>query len=633
MNETQRDSDARCAASSTSWRASAPSSRRASPSCARRSTRSLAQEASARRRCCERGRGHAVRRRLRSRAALTDTRAFEIARAMLDGFDRHYRLFRQASAEAKERFEAADWHGQQRAQAQRIEFYDLRVDEAAERLQSEFEAATLPMEVWQQVKLHYIGLLIDHHQPELRRDLLQLGDDQDPAPQLLPQRLHLRPPGGLDRLHRERRAGGAADLPRLLPDARDAGRDLAARRHNFQLAREFEDLEPRRRRGDGGGGRAARRSSACARTSRSRCCRRCSSATRAPTSSARSSTASPRRRSRCRSCTASDGRLVIDTALFGEDDLLLLFSFARAYFMVAMEIPSAYVQFLRSLMPRKPRSEIYSALGLQKQGKNMFYRDFLMHMRHSSDKFRIAPGIKGMVMLVFDLPSFPYVFKVIKDFYPPQKDTTREQIKAKYLLVKQHDRVGRMADTLEYSDVAFPRARFDDELVDELRHFCPSLLEDDGDALVIRHVYIERRMIPLNIYLQEATRRADRAGGGRVRQRDQGPGARQHLPRRHAVEELRRHAPRQGRVLRLRRDRVPDRLQFPQGARAAQRGRGDVGRGLVQGRPEGRLSGDLRAVPARQSGGPRGLHGAPRRPARRGILARPQGGNPGRLRA
>ena len=110
--------------------------------------------------------------------------------------------------------------------------------------------------------------------------------------------------------------------------------------------------------------------------------------------------------------------------------------------MVDMEVPSAYVQFLRSLMPRKPRNEIYNALGLAKQGKTLFYRDFLYHLKHSSDKFRIAPGIKGMVMLVFDLPSFPYVFKVIKDYYPPQKDTTREQIKGKYLLVKQHDRVG-----------------------------------------------------------------------------------------------------------------------------------------------------------------------------------------------
>jgi isocitrate dehydrogenase kinase/phosphatase len=210
------------------------------------------------------------------------------------------------------------------------------------------------------------------------------------------------------------------------------------------------------------------------------------------------------------------GKLVIDTALSREDDLLLVFSFARAYFMVDMEVPSAYVQFLRSLMPRKPRAELYSALGLQKHGKNLFYRDLLAHLRHSSDRFRIAPGIKGMVMLVFDLPSFPYVFKVIKDFYPPQKDTTREQIKGKYLLVKQHDRVGRMADTLEYSNVAFPRARFEEELIAELKHFCPSLMEDDGDTLVIRHVYIERRMIPLNIYLQDATAAGDRDGIGRA---------------------------------------------------------------------------------------------------------------------
>jgi isocitrate dehydrogenase kinase/phosphatase len=204
------------------------------------------------------------------------------------------------------------------------------------------------------------------------------------------------------------------------------------------------------------------------------------------------------------------GKLVIDAALFGEDDLLILFSFARAYFMVDMGIPSAYVQFLRSMMPHMPRAEIYNALGLAKQGKTLFYRDFLYHLRHSTDKFRIAPGIKGMVMLVFDLPSFPYVFKVIKDYYPPQKDTTREQIKGKYLLVKQHDRVGRMADTQEYSEVAFPRERFSDELIAEIEKFAPSQLEisdRDGDGqteVIIKHVYIERRMIPLNIYLQEA---------------------------------------------------------------------------------------------------------------------------------
>ncbi|MCJ7799033.1 MAG: bifunctional isocitrate dehydrogenase kinase/phosphatase, partial [Polaromonas sp.] len=206
----------------------------------------------------------------------------------------------------------------------------------------------------------------------------------------------------------------------------------------------------------------------------------------------------------------ADGKLMIDTVLYTEDDMEMLFSYARAYFLVDMPVPSAYVQFLRTLMPRKPRAEIYSAVGLHKQGKNSFYRDLLVHLRHSSDRFRIAPGIKGMVMLVFDLPSFPYVFKLIKDFYPAQKHTTREQIKGKYLLVKQHDRVGRMADTQEYSEVAFPRDRFSDALIAEIEKFAPSQLEisdRDGDGqmeVVIKHVYIERRMIPLNIYLQEA---------------------------------------------------------------------------------------------------------------------------------
>jgi isocitrate dehydrogenase kinase/phosphatase len=187
----------------------------------------------------------------------------------------------------------------------------------------------------------------------------------------------------------------------------------------------------------------------------------------------------------------------------------VLFSFTRAYFMVEMEVPSAYVNFLRTLLPNKPRSEIYTILGLQKLGKAAFYRDFLHHLRYSSDSFETAPGIRGLVMAVFALPSFPYVFKVIKDNFSPPKETTRAQVKEKYLLVKNHDRVGRMADTLEYSNVAFPRARFADELLDELKEVAPSLVEVDGDEIIIKHLYIERRMMPLNIWLVEAEKRGD----------------------------------------------------------------------------------------------------------------------------
>ncbi|MFT3664214.1 bifunctional isocitrate dehydrogenase kinase/phosphatase [Piscinibacter sp.] len=434
---------------------------------------------------------------------LTDSRSFDIAQALLEGFNRHYRLFRETSALAKRRFEQADWHAQQRAQRERIEFYDKRVEEAAERLQTEFQAGSLEMDVWQQVKLHYIGLLIDHHQPELAETFFN-----SVTTKILHRSyfnndfIFVRPAVSTEYIENDE----PASLPtyRAYYPTKDTLRDTLLRViDNFQLQREFEDL-----------GRDVDHvlAAVLARLGEFRM--------RANFQLQVLSSLFYRNKGAYAVGKIINGfnempfalpilytprgQLAIDAALFGEDDLLMLFSFARAYFMVDMEVPSACVQFLRSMMPRKPKSELYNAIGLQKQGKNLFYRDFLYHLKHSSDRFRIAPGIKGMVMLVFDLPSYPYVFKVIKDFYPAPKETSRELIQSKYRLVKTHDRVGRMADTLEYSNVAFPRARFEPALVAELKHFCPSLIEEDGDTLVIRHLYIERRMIPLNIYLQEA---------------------------------------------------------------------------------------------------------------------------------
>jgi isocitrate dehydrogenase kinase/phosphatase len=435
--------------------------------------------------------------------------AYDIAKAMMDGFNRHYRLFRTESARAKHRFETADWHGQQRAQRERIEFYDLRVKEASARLEKEFKAGEQPMDVWQQVKLHYIGLLVDHHQPELAETFFNSVTTK------ILHRTHfhndfifVRPAVSTEYIENDEPA--ATPTYRAYYPSRDTLRETIVRMiDNFQLHLPFEDLER-----DAGfvleamGARLAQvklRANFQVQVLSSLFFRNKGAYAVGKIINGFNEVpfALPILHSK-------SGKLVIDAFLSGEDDLQALFSFARAYFMVDMGVPSAYVQFLRSLMPRKPRNEIYNALGLAKQGKTLFYRDFLYHLRHSSDKFRIAPGIKGMVMLVFDLPSFPYVFKLIKDFYPPPKDTTREKIKGKYLLVKQHDRVGRMADTLEYSEVAFARDRFEEELIEEIRKYAPSQLEvsdRDGDGreeVIVKHLYIERRMIPLNIYLQEA---------------------------------------------------------------------------------------------------------------------------------
>jgi isocitrate dehydrogenase kinase/phosphatase len=434
--------------------------------------------------------------------------AFDIAKAMMDGFNRHYRLFRTESARAKHRFETADWHGQQRAQRERIEFYDLRVLECSNRLEREFKAGDQPMEVWQQVKLLYIGLLVDHHQPELAETffnsvttkILHRSYFQNDF-------IFVRPAVSTEYIQNSE--ADARPTYRAYYPTRETMQATALRMvQDFDLRLGFEDLERdialvaqvmTQQLGD-----FALRANFQVQVLTGLFFRNkgCYIVGKLINGFQELGFALP-------VLHGKTGLLRIDAALFGEDDLLMLFSFARAYFMVDMEVPSAYVQFLRSLMPRKPRNEIYNALGLAKQGKTLFYRDFLHHLRHSTDKFRIAPGIKGMVMLVFDQPSFPYVFKVIKDFYPPPKDTSREQIKGKYLLVKQHDRVGRMADTLEYSGVGFPLDRFELELLAEIEKFAPSQLQintrsDGTQEVIIKHVYIERRMIPLNIYLQEA---------------------------------------------------------------------------------------------------------------------------------
>lgn len=440
---------------------------------------------------------------------LDSPQAYDIAKAMMDGFNRHYRLFRTESARAKHRFETADWHGQQRAQRERIEFYDLRVREAVTRLEKEFKAGEQPMEVWQQVKLHYIGLLIDHHQPELAETFFN-----SVTTKILHRTyfhndfIFVRPAVSTEYIENEE-PGATPTFRAYYPTRETLHENLVRIVDNFRLQRAFDDLERDARFVlEAMSSRLAQvklRANFQVQVLSSLFFRNKGAYVVGKIINGFNELpfALPILHNR-------QGKLVIDTCLFGEDEMQMLFSFARAYFMVDMEVPSAYVQFLRSLMPRKPRAEIYNALGLAKQGKTLFYRDFLYHLKHSSDKFRLSPGIKGMVMLVFDLPSFPFVFKVIKDFYPPQKDTTREQIQGKYLLVKQHDRVGRMADTLEYSEVAFDRDRFEDELIEEIRKFAPSQLEvsdRDGDGheeVIIKHLYIERRMIPLNIYLAEA---------------------------------------------------------------------------------------------------------------------------------
>jgi len=201
----------------------------------------------------------------------------------------------------------------------------------------------------------------------------------------------------------------------------------------------------------------------------------------------------------------SHGKLYVDAFITNSNRMATIFGFARSYFMVQTEAPSALVRFLKDLMPHKTLAELYASIGFHKQGKTEFYRDFLHHLRRTDDQLVAAAGVKGMVMTVFTLPSFPYVFKVIKDTLGSTKTFSRQTVIDRYRMVKRHDRVGRMADTLEFADVAIPLDRIAADLLDELQATVGGSIQVEDKTLVIKQLFVERRMTPLNLFLEYAS--------------------------------------------------------------------------------------------------------------------------------
>lgn len=197
--------------------------------------------------------------------------------------------------------------------------------------------------------------------------------------------------------------------------------------------------------------------------------------------------------------------LFVDACLTDSNDASIVFGFARSYFMVYAPQPGALVEWLREILPAKTTAELYSAIGCQKHAKTECYREHLRFMAQTDESFIVAPGVKGMVMLVFTLPGSDRVFKVIKDRFAPQKQVTEAQVMACYQLVKEHDRVGRMADTQEFEHFILPKKNTSPELMAELQREVPAKMEDLGSSIVLRHLYIERRMTPLNLYLEQAS--------------------------------------------------------------------------------------------------------------------------------
>ena len=385
---------------------------------------------------------------------------------------------------------------------ERIQFYDARVRECVDRLRAEFDVDALETSVWQEAKLQTIGLLVDHSQPELAETFFNS----------VITRILRRSYVDNDLIF-VRATISTADIESDPPIYRSYYPKPGALQATF--AQVFEDFGWRRTFGD-----LARDVEQLVAAVERRA--ELMWTHLEPNHQVRV-LSSPFYRNKAAYVLGTivnghaelpfavpvlhdaRGGLELDAIVLEPDEINVLFSLSRAYFMVDMEVPSGYVEFLRTMSPTRTRSELYTMIGLGKQGKTLFYRDLLRHLDHSEDAFVEAPGIRGKVMLVFTLPSYPYVFKLIKDVFGHGKDTDRETVRAKFAMVKHVDRVGRMADTLEFTDLGLPRDRFAPELLAELEALAPSMIEDDGDRLIIRHCYVERRMVPLNMVIDRAT--------------------------------------------------------------------------------------------------------------------------------
>jgi isocitrate dehydrogenase kinase/phosphatase len=205
--------------------------------------------------------------------------------------------------------------------------------------------------------------------------------------------------------------------------------------------------------------------------------------------------------------------IILDALLHGDVDLAILFSFTRSYFRVVIECPYRLVRYLQQLMPRKRLIDLYNAIGFHRHGKTEFYRDFIAHLRKSSDRFVAAEGARGMVMSVFTLPSYDVVFKLIRDQFDLPKDSTREDVRRRYRLVFEHDRAGRLVEAHEFEHLRIPGDRFDPRVLAELLRDAASIVKMDGGDVVIAHAYVERRLRPLNLFLRENEAEAIAAAG------------------------------------------------------------------------------------------------------------------------
>lgn len=420
-----------------------------------------------------------------------------IAHTILQGFDAQYGRFLEITAGAQQRFEQADWHAVQRAMKSRIHLYDHHVGLVVEQLRCITGGHNTDDEFLLRVKAQYTQLLPDYPRFEIAESFFnsvycRLFDHRSLSPERLfifssqEEKRFREIPRPLSKTFNPVVAWQPLlrsllrDLPLRLPWqdlARDAGYIIAHLTETFGTdALQQASLEV--------ANELFYRNKAAWLVGK------------LVLPGGKVPFLLPIHRT-------DDGHLVVDTCLTSTAEASIVFGFARSYFMVYAPQPAALVEWLRELLPGKTTAELYMAIGCQKHGKTESYREYLTYISATDEQFIEAPGIRGMVMLVFTLPGFDRVFKVIKDKFAPQKEVTAERVRECYQLVKEHDRVGRMADTQEFENFVLSKHQVSQPLLELLQQEVPEKLTDLGDRIAISHLYIERRMVPLNLWLEQ----------------------------------------------------------------------------------------------------------------------------------
>ncbi|MGV8920115.1 MAG: bifunctional isocitrate dehydrogenase kinase/phosphatase [Pseudomonas sp.] len=426
--------------------------------------------------------------------------AADIAKMILDGFDDYREHFRQIADGARARFEQAQWQETQRASAARINLYEEKVSEVIARLHASFDdQGLLDVEGWPLVKAAYIDLIDVRFDDELAETwfnsifcgLFSHDLISDGCMFIHTTRPSLRRRGHSTQTHTYHPAG---DLPSMLgqiftdytfdvPFA-DLPADLlrleAQLRENLPdwvckdplLSVELFSSVLYRNKGAYLVGRIF-------------------------TLDEQWPLVIP--------LLHREGQgIQIDALITDESEVSIIFSFTRSYFMVDVPVPAEFIGFLKRILPGKHIAELYTSIGFYKHGKSEFYRALINHLANTDDRFIMAPGVRGMVMSVFTLPGFNTVFKIIKDRFSPSKNVDRATVIEKYRLVKSVDRVGRMADTQEFADFRFPLSKFEPQCLAELLEVAAMTVVVEGDTVLVRHCWTERRMTPLNLYLENA---------------------------------------------------------------------------------------------------------------------------------